>query len=106
MLTKLVTRLIPRCFMSLLRETSISHQIPHDNKIYRVYIDKGSRCVKITPIGINGVDNQAEGWYDSVDALPRWVQEKLSLLSMHKPIYEVDDIGRRIHEDTYWIYYP
>ena len=68
--------------MSSRKETSTSHQIPHDNKIYRVSIDNGSKCVKITPIGINGIDNQAEGWYDSVDVLPRWVQEKMALLMM------------------------
>ncbi len=106
---KLATRLIPRCFMSSRKETSTSHQIPHDNKIYRVSIDNGSKCVKITPIGINGIDNQAEGWYDSVDVLPRWVQEKMALLMMsdaQPPIYEVDDVGKRINNDIFWIYHP
>lgn len=58
---------------------------------------------------MNGVDNQAEGWYDSVDALPRWVQEKMALLMMSNSqplIFEVDDVGRRINNNIFWIYHP
>ena len=95
--------------MSLQKKTITSHQIPHDNKIYRVYIDTASKCVKITCFGINGIDNEVEGWYDCVEALPEWLQEKLALLMMTThvpPTHEVDNVGRRIEEDIFWVYHP
>ena len=95
--------------MSSRKETSTSHQIPHDNKIYRVYIDNASKCVKITCFGVNGIDNEVEGWYDCVEALPQWLQEKLALLMMTThvpPTHEVDNVGRRIEEDIFWVYHP
>ena len=71
---------------------------------------KGSSWhVKITCFGVNGIDNEVEGWYDCVEALPQWLQEKLALLMMTThvpPTHEVDNVGRRIEEDIFWVYHP
>ncbi len=46
--------------------------------------------------------------YDSVDALPKWMQLKLAtlmLLDANEPNKkEVEGVGRRISENVYWIY--
>tara|TARA_E500000318_G_C3491101_1_gene184390 strand:+ start:368 stop:544 length:177 start_codon:yes stop_codon:yes gene_type:complete len=56
---------------------------------------------------MEGVDMTVEGVYDSVDELPEWIQRKLSVLNMLKvkpPMRTIDGIGRRIDEDTFWVY--
>jgi hypothetical protein len=56
---------------------------------------------------MEGVDTAIEGAYDSVDELPEWIQRKLSVLNMLKvkpPMQAVSDVGRRIDEDTFWVY--
>jgi len=48
-----------------------------------------------------------EGAYDSVDELPEWIQRKLAVLTMLKvkpPMQAVSDVGRRIDDDTFWVY--
>jgi len=78
-----------------------------DDKIYRVVID-GSR-VNISCFGMDLLDPQAEGDYDSVDDLPKWVQDRLAVLMITPigpPTKEVATVGRRIEEDIYWVYAP
>jgi hypothetical protein len=53
------------------------------------------------------VDSVVSGEYDSVDALPLWMQEKVALLMMtplDKPTSEVEGVGRRIDDNVYWIF--
>jgi hypothetical protein len=53
------------------------------------------------------VDSTVEGEYDSVDALPLWMQEKVALLmmtSLDKPTSEVEGVGRRIDANVYWVF--
>ena len=78
-----------------------------DDKIYRVTIGKDR--VNIVCLGIDMLDPQAEGDYDSVDDLPKWVQDRLAVLMitpMRTPTVEVASIGRRIGENIYWVYAP
>jgi hypothetical protein len=45
--------------------------------------------------------------YNSVNDLPKWMQEKLALLMMTSakpPTEEVDGVGRRIDDTVYWLY--
>lgn len=76
-----------------------------DDKIYRVIIEHGS--VKVLCLGMDMLDPQAEGDYDSVDDLPKWVQDRLAVLMitpLTTPTKEVEGIGRRIGENIYWVY--
>jgi hypothetical protein len=53
------------------------------------------------------VDSTVGGEYDSVDALPLWMQEKVALLmmtSLDKPTSEVEGVGRRIDANVYWVF--
>jgi len=84
------------------------HNTP-DDKLYRVQVQRDTNNIEVTCIGIARVDAKAEGMYCSVDALPKWVQERLAVLMVasHKPVTTfIDGVGRRIDETTYWIVQP
>ena len=82
-----------------------------DDLVYRVAIEHN--CVKVmsfcTKDGVIEVDESIEGTYDDLDSLPKWVQERIALLSMlsyKPPTVTVEGVGRRISKDTYWVYRP
>lgn len=88
-------------------ERIVDNLLPHDDNIYRVVIHPNTKSVLVTCFGMEGVDVAVEGAYDSVDELPEWIQRKLSVLNMLKvkpPMQAVSDVGRRIDEDTFWVY--
>jgi hypothetical protein len=81
--------------------------MPDDDNIYRVNIDPDTGYIKVTCIGLEKVDAILEGNYDDMTALPDWMQEKLTLLSMLSPTpptEPVAGVGRRINGDTYWVF--
>ena len=78
--------------------------LPHDDNIYRVVIYPSSKSVLVSCFGMEGVDMAVEGAYDSVDELPEWIQRKLAVLTMLKVDDSLLDTGRRIDEDTFWVY--
>lgn len=82
-----------------------------DDLVYRVAIEPN--CVEVmsfcTKDGIIEVDESIEGTYDDLDSLPKWVQERIALLSMlsyKPPTVTVEGVGRRISKDTYWVHRP
>lgn len=82
-----------------------------DELVYRVAIEHD--CVKVmsfcTKDGIIEVDESIEGTYDDLDSLPKWIQERIALLSMlsyKSPTVTVEGVGRRISKDTYWVHRP
>lgn len=87
--------------------SSQSNELPPDDNIYRVVIYPRTKSVVVSCFGMEGVDTSIEGAYDSVDELPEWIQRKLAVLNMLKvkpPMVAVSDVGRRIDEDTFWVY--
>ena len=79
--------------------------MPSQDKIYRVSLEDG--CVEVVCLGLDSVDSEGDGQYDSVDNLPDWMQEKLSTLYLFKcegymPI--VEGVGRRISKDVFWLF--
>ena len=77
----------------------------NDNKTYRVSIFPDG--VDVLCFGLESVDSALEGHYDSVDALPDWVKERLALLNMiplKPPTSVVEGIGRRISSHVYWVF--
>ena len=79
-----------------------------DDNAYRISIQHNGR-VEILCFGIESIDTELEGYYDSLQDLPKWVQERIALLSMLKhepPTEEVEGVGRRINVSTYWVYKP
>jgi hypothetical protein len=78
-----------------------------DNDTYRVSVFPDG--VDVMCFGLADVDSQVEGHYDRPDDLPRWVQERLAVLSMIPPTPPtpfVDGVGRRISVHVYWVCAP
>jgi hypothetical protein len=84
-----------------------TQDIPPDDNIYRVHIDPDNGCVKVACIGMEKVDAIVDGNYSGTDVLPDWMQEKLAVLRMMSPkppTEMVVGVGRRINNDTYWVF--
>ena len=65
--------------------------------------------VEVMCLGVESIDPKLEGHYDSVDALPEWVRERLALLMMFDatpPIPELVSVGRRISKYVFWVMAP
>lgn len=75
--------------------------------VYRVVINDETKLVHVISFGMERVDVSPERVYNSVNELPEWMQEGIALLMMTSakpPTNEVDGVGRRIDETTYWLY--
>jgi hypothetical protein len=54
-----------------------------------------------------GLAKDVEDTYDSVDALPEWMQRKIATLMIFDPEKvndEIKGLGRRISKGTFWVY--
>ena len=79
----------------------------HEDNVYRVEIAIG--FVRVLCLGMERVDACGQGVYHNLDEIPQWMQEqvaKLSMLSGVPPTENVVGVGRRISENTYWVYKP
>ena len=79
-----------------------------DDLTYRVVVYP-DRSAHVQWFGNGGVDALLRHYYDSVDDLPDWAQERLAILMMlpaDKPTPEIPGVGRRISEDRFWVYAP
>ena len=79
------------------------------DKLYRVQVHSDTNTIEVTCIAIDRVDAEAEGIYACVDDLPKWLQERLSVLMIldwRPPTVSIDNIGRRIDKTTYWVVSP
>jgi len=75
--------------------------------VYRVVLNGETKLVHVISFGMEKVEVSSEQVYNSVNDLPRWMQEGVALLMMTSakpPTNEVDGVGRRIDETTYWLY--
>lgn len=75
--------------------------------VYRVVLSNETKLVHVISFGMEKVDVSPERVYNSVNDLPKWMQEGVALLMMTSakpPTEEVDGVGRRIDETTYWLY--
>ena len=75
--------------------------------VYRVLLNDETKLVHVISFGMERVDVSPERVYNSVNDLPEWMQEGIALLMMtsaEPPTNEVDGVGRRIDETTYWLY--
>ena len=75
--------------------------------VYRVVLSNETKLVHVISFGMERVDVSPERVYNSVNDLPKWMQERVALLMMTSakpPTEEVDGVGRRIDETTYWLY--
>lgn len=92
-----------------LADTAIAHYLNmvETKPIYRICINDD------TTVNVNCYDMlenfapELDSYYSSTDDLPRWAQDKLAVLFLldHKVINkEVEGVGKRINEHTFWLY--
>ncbi len=75
--------------------------------VYRILLNDETKLVHVISFGMEKVDVSPERVYNGVNDLPEWMQEGVALLMMtsaEPPTNEVDGVGRRIDETTYWLY--
>ena len=85
--------------------SSMRKRLP--DTVYRVVLNDETKLVHVISFGMEKVDVSPERVYNSVNDLPKWMQERVALLMMTSakpPTEEVDGVGRRIDETTYWLY--
>ena len=77
-----------------------------EDTVYRVSYNLDTDSYEILCFGMN--QQQAhEGRYRGYGTLPKWIQERISVLSIMKtppPIVDVPGVGRRMGEHLYWVY--
>jgi hypothetical protein len=89
-------------------EDAAAYNNDYLENVYRVQIMGGGE-IRVLKLGVS-VDEEVEGVYSAIDALPDWVKERLAVLMVvdarHKPAQEIEGIGRRISEKVFWVYAP
>ena len=84
-----------------------THVMIRNDVIYRVFIPNDGKDIKVSCIGMECVDSTIQGVYSDLDALPELLKERIAVLSILKPdidVSEVVGIGKRLDEQTYWVY--
>lgn len=77
------------------------------HNVYRVLFNVPRSQVEVICLGVGRVDTEAEGIYKDVRDLPVWLQEKLAVLNImqvNPPQTEVEGLGIRIDENTFWVF--
>ena len=92
--------LTPQCFTLQLSPMS---EVTQPNTSYHVNISNDTGLVRITCLGIECVDTVLKGSYNSLNEVPTWVQERLSLLMMLESKATLDNIGTRLADDRFII---
>ena len=78
-------------------------EVTQPNTSYHVNISNDTGLVRITCLGIECVDTVLKGSYSSLNEVPTWVQERLSLLMMLESKATLDNIGTRLADDRFII---
>ena len=82
----------------------------HSNScsVYRVYVRPDKSAIEIINFDIFSLEKDISGVYIDETNLPDWAIKKLSVLLFcdwkRKSVTEIDGVGRRIDEHTFWIY--
>ena len=77
---------------------TITYRVEFDDK-GRPHVESLNYALDIEPV--------QEGIYESIEALPQWIQDRLHVLSTFSskpPTIDVDGLGRRIEENIFWVY--
>lgn len=72
---------------------------------YRVQIDLLGAHV----LCFDRADDPLDGQHESVAALPKWMQDRLAVLSILRappPPQDVAGVGCKVQDNVYWVYEP
>lgn len=75
--------------------------------IYRIQVNEDSTVETTCYEMLDAFDPELKKYYETLDDLPNWVQDKLAVLMLldHTKVNEeVKGVGRRINENVYWVF--
>lgn len=78
-----------------------------DKAIYRVELQTDGTVQTLCYDLMDGFSPKLNNFYESVDELPKWVQDILSVLMVidHTKVnHPIEKVGRRISEHIFWVY--
>jgi hypothetical protein len=78
-----------------------------DKAIYRVELHPDGTVQTLCYDLMDGFSPKLNNFYESVDELPKWVQDILSVLMVidHTKVnHPIEKVGRRISEHIFWVY--
>jgi hypothetical protein len=78
-----------------------------EEPIYRIEIKKDNTVETTCYEMLDAFDPELKKYYETLDDLPKWVQDKLAVLMLldHTKVNEeVEGVGRRINENVYWVF--
>ena len=79
-----------------------------EQPIYRIQINEGNSVETTCYDLLDSFDCDIKKYYETLDELPKWVQDKLAVLMRldhRKQNEEVKGVGRRINENVYWVFH-
>jgi hypothetical protein len=77
------------------------------NPVYRIKIEDDSSVQTDCYDMLDDFAPELKKFYLSLDELPKWVQDKLAVLMLFDPDKrneELENIGRRINKNIFWVY--
>ena len=75
--------------------------------IYRIQINDDHTVETTCYEMLDAFDPELKKYYETLDDLPKWVQDKLAVLMLldHTKVNEeVEGVGRRINQNVYWVF--
>ena len=78
-------------------------KVTQPNKSYHVSIYNATGHVECTCLGIECVDMPLKGSYSSLDEMPMWIQERISLLMMLESKATLVNIGTKIDDYNFMV---
>lgn len=82
-------------------------EILRKEPIYRIQLHSDGTIQTVAYDLMDGFSPELNNFYESVDVLPKWVQDKLAVLMLLNPNVnnnEVEKVGRRINESIFWVF--
>jgi len=78
-----------------------------EEPIYRLVLHDDGTVETTCYEMLDAFDPQLKKWYESIDELPKWVQDKIAVLMLldhTKTNEEIENVGRRISKDVFWVF--
>jgi hypothetical protein len=75
--------------------------------IYRISLNLDGSVQTTCYEMLDAFSPELKSFYSSVDEMPKWVQDRIAVLMLLDPSklnQEVENVGRRISDDIFWVF--
>ena len=75
--------------------------------IYRISLNSDGSVQTTCYEMLDAFSPELKSFYSSVDEMPKWVQDRIAVLMLLDPDklnQEVENVGRRISDDIFWVF--